>query len=278
MNMSFSIKNKFTSDCTKYNFNIYEHSLTLKELDDYILKILYDKDKLNHLFQLKNTLSRRDRILQLRVFIENDFFNREQEVDDEEIRTYIANKSTETYYSFFAEALLARLNIDYVDSNLISGVIAINDNIKTVSTGADVCMFSQENLILGEAKFYSSLNGGVHSIIKDESIVSKLDHYFTNIFTADSELILKGIDGDIRNMTTSKIKELPLVLSGFVLHTKNKTSKYSRTYNLVNKISITNFPEHYKVHLYHLPIESKEELIFKAQRKALDLIIRLKEL
>lgn len=276
--MSLTISNKTKSKCAKYEFNIYEHSLSLVDLDKYILEIIYDANKLNYLFQLNTPLSGKDRIKQLQRFIETDFCAREIDVDDNEIRTYISSNKNETYYSFFAEALLARLNIDFIDSKLVTGVISTNENLTKISTGADVCMFSNDNLVLGEAKFYSTLNKGIHSIIKDESFSSKLSDYLKNIISSSSEIILKNIVGDISEKTPSEIKKLPLTLSGFVLHTQNKSGKYTTTYDLVNKIAIKGFPSHYKIHLYHLPIESKEELIFKAQRTALDLIIKEKGL
>jgi len=274
--MSLSVTNKLKSTCSKYEFRIYDHTLSLIDLDNYILDVLYDEVKLNYLFQKDIQLSGKDRIKQLQRFIETDFCGREKEVDDNEIRTYIISNKNETYYSFFAEALLARLNIDFVDSKLITGVISTTENLIKVSTGADVCMFSDENLILGEAKFYSTLNKGTHSIIKDDSFKSKLGDYLKNIISSSSEIILKSIVGDISEKTSAEIKKLPLILSGFVLHNKNLTNNYSKTYELVNKIDIKDFPSHYKIHLYHLPIESKAELIFKAQRKALDLIIEKK--
>lgn len=276
--MSLTIINKSKSTCTKYEFSIYEHSLSFDDLDKYILEILYDENKLNYLFQKDILLAGNDRIKQLQRFIETDFCAREIDVDDNEIRTYIGSNNNETYYSFFAEALLARLNIDFIDSKLVTGVISTNENLTKVSTGADVCMFSDDNLVLGEAKFYSTLNKGVHSIIKDGSFSSKLSDYLKNIISSSSEIILKNIVGDISEKTSSEIKKLPLTLSGFVLHTQNKSGKYTTTYDLVNKIAIKDFPSHYKIHLYHLPIESKEELIFKAQRSALDLIIKEKGL
>lgn len=274
--MSLTITNKSKSTCTKYEFSIYEHSLSFDDLDKYILDILYDENKLNYLFQKDIKLSGKDRIRQLQRFIETDFCAREIDVNDNEIRSYIDSNNNETYYSFFAEALLARLNIDFIDSKLVTGVISTNENLTKVSTGTDVCMFSDDNLVLGEAKFYSTLNKGIHSIIKDESFSSKLSDYLKNIISSDSEIILKNIVGDISEKTSLEIKKLPLTLSGFVLHTKNNSKRYTTTYDLVNKIAIKDFPDHYKIHLYHLPIESKKELIFKAQRKALDLIIKVK--
>ena len=273
--MSLNILNKKNSTCGKYNFSIYNHALTMNDLDQYILEVLYDENKLNHLFQKNIPISKKQRKLQLQKFLEDSFINREEDVVDDDIRGAIAFNKNETYYSFFAEALLARLNIDYIDNELITGVINVNENLTKVSTGADVCMFSETNLVLGEAKFYSSLNQGVHSIIKDTSFKSKLSDYIKNITSSDTEIILKGITGDICEKTAEEIKKLPLILSGFVLHTKNITNMYEKTYELIDRIEIDNFPTHYKIHLFHLPIESKNELIFKAQRKALDLIITL---
>jgi len=273
--MSFKITEKKKSSCGNYSFSIYEHSLTFADLDSYILDILYDETNLNYLFQKDRPLSGKDRLRQLRRFIETSFENREQEVDDDEINKFIADNNNETYYSFFAEALLARLNIDYIDKDLITGVIAVNENLTKVSTGADVCMFSDNSLVIGEAKFYSALYGGIGKIIKDVSFKSKLEDYIKNILNSDSVVILKGITGEISEKTSDEIKKMPLVLSGFVLHTtESDVKKYDTSYNLIDKVAIANFPTHYKIHLYHLPIESKKEMIFKAQRKALDLIIK----
>ncbi|MCJ8498135.1 hypothetical protein MVI27_07670 [Chryseobacterium salipaludis] len=273
--MSLNILIKKNSTCGKYNFSIYSHKLSMSDLDAYILQLLYEENKLNYLFQKNIPISKKQRKIQLQKFLEDSFINREAAVIDTDIMDAILSKNNETYYSFFAEALLARLNIDYIDQDLITGVINVNENLTKVSTGADVCMFSETNLVLGEAKFYSYLNQGIHSIIKDASFKSKLSDYIKNITSSETEIVLKGITGDICEKTVDEIKALPLTLSGFVLHTKNKTNMYDKTYDLIDKIEIDNFPPHYKVHLYHLPIESKNELIFKAQRMALDLIIAL---
>lgn len=276
--MSLDILSKSKSKCSKYEFSIYEHRLSLSDLDKYIMGIIYNKEKLNYLFQMNVSMTGKDRIQQLQRFIEIDFCGREEQVTDNEIRTYMDSNKNATYYSFFAEALLARLNIDFIDSKLITGVISTNQNLTKNSTGADVCMFSDTNLVLGEAKFYSSLNKGTHSLIKDISFSSKLSDYLKNIMSSKTEIILKNIIGNVSEKTSSEIRQMPLTLSGFVLHTKNNTDKYSNTYKLVDKINVENFPSHYKIHLYHLPIESKEELIFKSQRTALDLIINEKQI
>jgi hypothetical protein len=275
--MSLTVSNKSASKCGKYLFSVFTHKLSMKDLDKYILELMYDETKLNYLFQKDLPSTKRTRIMQLCRFIDTEFINQEDKISETEIRKIINdNKNLQSYYTFFAEALLARLNIDYVDTKLVTGVISVNESAKKVSTGADVCMFSETSLVMGEAKFYGNLYGGTYTIIKDESFKSKLEDYIKNLLSSDTEIILKGITGDICEKTSDEIKKLPLILSGFVLHTQADDKTYTKSYNTIEKINIAGFPADYKVHLYHLPIESKEELIYKAQRTALDLIIKLK--
>lgn len=277
--MSLTITSKSKSKCSKYEFSIYDHTLTLSDLDSYIFNVLYDETKLNYLFQVHELLKREDRIKQLQRFIGNPFRNREEEVLDAEILKNIKdNEAKQSYYTFFAEALLARLNIDFIDNKLITGVLKIGDNISVTGHGADCCMYSDDILVLGEAKFYSNLYGGIYKIVNDKSFISKLEDYISHI-NGTNNVIIKGINGDITTKTEAEIKKMPLILTGFVLHSQETpTSIYEKSYKLVDKIDIKDFPAHYKIHIYHLPIESKNDLIFKAQRIALDLIIKEKEL
>lgn len=277
--MSFTITNKALSKCTKYEFSIYEHTLTLTDLDKYILEILYDEKKLNYLFQVNEPLKKEDRIKQLQRFIGNPFRNIEDQIHDDDIKNNIKdNENKQSYYTFFAEALLARLNIDFIDNKLITGVLRVGENISVTGHGADVCMYTDDKLVLGEAKFYGELYGGTYNIVNDKSFISKLEDFISRI-NGTSHIILKGINGDITTKTEDEIKKISLNLSGFILHTQEThDSNYQKSYKLVDKILIKDFPSHYKINLYHLPIESKNELIFKAQRTALDLIIKEKGL
>jgi hypothetical protein len=253
--------------------------LTLPDLDNYILNILYDEAKLNYLFQVNEPLKIEDRIKQLQRFIGNPFRNREEKVLDSDIQKNIDDNNTkQSYYTFFAEALLARLNIDFIDNRLITGVLNIGENISVTGHGADTCMYSDDILVLGEAKFFGNLYGGAYKIVNDKSFISKLEDYISRINGSNS-IIIKGINGDITNKTEDEIKKMPLILTGFVLHTlETPITIYDKSYKLVDKIKIKDFPSHNKIHIYHLPIESKNDLIFKAQRKALDLIVELKML
>jgi hypothetical protein len=274
--MSFTISTKKETTCKKHKFCIYHHHLSMEDLDKYIIEIMFDENKLNQLFQPFTNFNSEDRIFQLKRFIDNSFLNRESEVSDSEIETTIKNNTNKSYYSFFAEALLARLSIDYIDNKLITGVISVDDNVEAVGTGADVCMFSDENLVIGEAKFYGVLAGGVTSIIEDSSFESKLKSYIKKLTSMKEKIVLKDIEGNINEKTQDEIKKIPLIFTGFILHTKNKNDDYETYYNKISTSTITNFPDHYNLHLYHLPIKLKNELIFKVQRQALDFIIKLK--
>ena len=239
---------------------------------------MFEETNLHQLFEPNTTFESKKRLNQLRRFIETDFKNKEEKITDKEIQDRIDANTNPSYFSFFAEALLARLNIDYIDHELITGVISITETIKTISTGADVCMFSNENLVIGEAKFYDGLNGGLNAIIDDSSFLSKLESYCNNVIATDNEIIIKDITGDVKNKTTEEIKKIPFIFTGFVLHTKNKKDNYETHYAKIENVVIKDMPSHFKIHLYHLPVNSKEKLIFKIQKTALSLIVGVKAL
>lgn len=276
--MSFTIQTKKESACKNHKFCIFHHELSIEDLDNYILQIMFDETKLHQLFEPHTVFESKKRLNQLRKFIETEFKNNEEKILDREIEDKISTNKNPTYFSFFAEALLARLNIDYIDKNLVTGVISIKETIKDGKTGCDVCMFSDKNLVVGEAKFYETLDGGLTAIKEDSSFKSKLESYCNNIIVSDCEIILKDITGDIREMKMDEIKKLPFIFTGFILHTKNIRDIYDTHYEKIEMLKIDNMPKHFKVHLYHLPLKSKKELIFKVQRMALDLIVKLKNI
>jgi hypothetical protein len=273
--MKLQIKTKQESNCKKRKFCIYHHELTMDDLDEYILKIIFDSNKLNYLFEPNTSLNINNRKKQLSGFIEGSFKNRENEVRDIDIKNAIEANTNPSYYAFFAEALLARLNIDYLDEKLISGVLSYRTRITEGRTGADVCMFSDTNLVLGEAKFYGELAGGLKSIIEDKTFLSKLESFCNNIVDSEDAIVLKGINGDVRNKTFDEIEKNTVILTGFILHTKSIKGNYDTHYNKIDDITIKKFPKQFQIHLYHLPINSKNELIYKAQKRAIDLIIKL---
>lgn len=274
--MSFIIQTKKESDCNNHKFCIYHHELSMEDLDTYILQLMFDENKLHQLFEPHSVFESKKRLNQLRRFIETDFKIKEEKITDGDIIDRIKGNTNPTYFSFFAEALLARLNIDYTDNKLVTGVISINETIKDGKTGADVCMFSDKSLVIGEAKFYSGLSGGLDAISNDSSFLSKLESYCNIIISSEIEIVLKEISGDIRQKTMEELKKMSFIFTGFVLHTKSVRNNYDTYYDKINEIIIENMPKQFHIVLFHLPIKSKEDLIFKIQRKALDLIIDLK--
>lgn len=275
--MSFTIQKNKESSCGNHLFCIYHHELSMEELDNYIIQIMFDETKLHQLFEPHTAFESKKRLNQLRRFIETDFKNKEEEITDGDIEDRIKDNTNPSYFSFFAEALLARLNIDYVDNELATAVISVTETIKDGKTGADVCMFSDKNLVIGEAKFYGDVGGGLSAIIDDNSFKSKLESYCNNIIAADCEIIIKDITGDIKEKSAEEIKKVPFTFTGFVLHTKKESNNYNTYYEKIDSVAITDMPSHFKIHLYHLPVKSKKELIFKVQRRALDLIIEIKK-
>lgn len=276
--MSLTIQTKKESACKNHKFCIYHHDLSMEDLDKYIIQIMFDENKLHHLFEPHSVLESKKRLNQLRRFLATDFKNIEEKITDGDIKDRIKDNTNPTYFSFFAEALLARLNIDFIDNELATAVISVTERITEGKTGADVCLFSDKNLVIGEAKFYSGLSGGLSAIIQDSTFKSKLESYCNNIIAADCEIIIKGINGDIKEKTAEEIKKMPFTFTGFVLHTKNTSDNYDSQYEKISTVFIKDMPSHFKIHLYHLPINSKDEFIFKVQRIALDLIIELKSL
>ena len=128
--MSFNVQTKRESTCKNHKFCIYHHELSMDELDNYIIQIMFDEIKLHQLFEPHSVFNQKKRLNQLRRFIEVDFKNLEDKITDDEIKDRISKNTNPTYFSFFAEALLARLNIDYLDNQLVTGVISINETIK----------------------------------------------------------------------------------------------------------------------------------------------------
>jgi hypothetical protein len=274
--MSLTIQIKKESSCKNHKFCIYHHTLSMDELDSYILQIMFDETNLHQLFEPNQAFEPQKRLNQLRRFIETGFKNREEEITNGDIKNRIKNNTNPSYFSFFAEALLARLNIDLIDNKLATGVISVTETIKDGKTGADVCMFSDESLVLGEAKFYGGLSRGLTSIIDDSSFKSKLESYCNKIIASDCEIIIKDITGDVKEKSAEEIKQMSFTFTGFVLHTKSMRDNYETHYEKISTVAITDMPSQFKICLYHLPVKSKEKLIFKVQRTALELIIKLK--
>lgn len=270
----FTISETFNSG--RYSFNIYNHKLTMEELDSAISELLFDNKLLTYLFTgiSAETKVERNRILMLRRFIPTEYFNRENIVLEnwEKEKEIIATEMNryKGYYSFFAEAVMAYLNLVYLDNRLTFGIIDIDETLTDQRTGVDSCMYSSENIILGEAKFYQDFNSGKNKIIEDfnnKSILTKIRSLYVK--TVQSNLIVKDVRGDILSITLEEFKKMKITLSGFILHNT------SNTYDYTNITSVTEIAEvaNYNIVFYHLPITDKKDLINKIIKRALELIV-----
>lgn len=269
----FTIKEVFKKD--RYSFNIYNHSLTMEDLEKTISNILFDNKILSYLFTgiSKESEDKRKRILMLRRFIPVEFYNKEKSVIenwDVEKKLIINDMNKNNgYYSFFAEALMAYLNLIYLDNKLTFGVINIDETITDQHTGVDSCMYSDNNIVLGEAKFYKNFNDGKNKIINDfsnNSLMSKIRSLYVK--TIQSDILIKNINEDELTLTFEEFNNKKIVLSGFILHNQSNSYEYS---SIVNVGDIKELSD-YNIVFYHLPIKDKSELIMKIIKRALELI------
>lgn len=267
----FTVGEVFRKD--KYSFNIYNHKLSMDELDETISNILFDNKVLSYLFTgfFEET---GDKKKMLRRFIPVEFYLCEKEIlknfEIEKGKIIEEMKKNNAYYSFFAEALMAYLNLIYLDNKLTFGVIAIDDTITDQHTGVDSCMYSDQSIILGEAKFYKSFNAGKNKIINDfndNSLMSKIKSLYTK--TIQLNIIIKNINETEEILTFEQFKKKNIILTGFILHNQNKKYEYGSITNINNIEELND----YSIIFYHLPIQSKSELIIKIIKRALELIV-----
>lgn len=254
------------------------------EIENYLPNIIFDDDNLKFMFQ-QNKLNPRMRHLILNRFIPND--------RSTDLTTYVQNSLSQNknFYSFLAEGMLTLIFRDINNYELATGIIDATDTLNDTHSGVDACMFDRENnvLVLGEAKFYKSFNGGINAIIDDftnKNILNKIDNFKRKSeYNEESENII------IKNLYTNNIMELSLqefvhqklIFAGFVLHnslkridTYLKEDFYDDFYfsvddlkNNINKSLNTDVSKcEYEVFLFHLPINDKKELIEKIITRA----------
>ena len=137
-------------------------------------------------------------------------------------------------------------------------------------------MFSENSLVLGEAKFYMNFREGLNKIISDfqhSSFKNKLDNFYNSTINSNS-LTIKGIaSNDITKYTLEDFRNLKITLSGFVLHDSCSETIKSGCYNLIEEDIIVKLLPNCMINFYHLPIKSKQEFIIKVIEKALELIV-----
>ena len=254
-------------------FNIYNHSLSDEELDDVISKMLFEKKVLSYLFTASLEVDEENYVNMVRRFIPEEFFGKEayilQKWDayKENIKSLI--ESNHSFYSFFAEALMSYLHYKYLNQSLIIGVINVEETLTDQKTGTDACMYSDDVLVLGEAKFYKDFNSARDKIIEDfssKSLINKVKGFYR----AHNKILvhLKNINGITKTVPYEEFINYNIVLSGFILHNQKTPYEYKK----IDEITKVEGLKKYDVVFYHLPIPSKEELIYKIIKRALEVI------
>ena len=249
------------------------------EIQDNLSDIIFNDVNLMHMFQEKN----------LDDFNRKNIYSRfiPQEEPDSKLEEYIkkgivANKN---FYSFLAEGILSLVFRDIYGYELSRGVIDVSETLTYTHTGVDSCLYNIENgvIVLGEAKFYENLSGGINAIISDfktKSIKSKLSSLQR---TAQShrtsyDIIIKNLeDNSYNGLLLEQFMNQKIVFSGFVLHSECRSSLVcDESFYSPYKISTKDIEDNidvslgksmvkgdYEIIMVHLPIKDKKELIAK---------------
>lgn len=253
--------------------------ITPEKLEEYCSEILFQKNNLEYIFN-KDIVCEDDHISMIELFLPVDV--------DDDIRYFIEDSITKNnnFYSFFAEALLAVAFKDIYDYKLSSAAVDINDTLIDSHTGADACLYDEQNdvLILGEAKFYKKFSAGLNEIIQNftakDGFLNKLSSFYKRSKNnlESRSIIMKSLNKtDITKIKLNEFLSLNIMYAGFVLHEHTgKVEKYTNDefYNnfeiSADKISKNiaktigkEIETNHKIILFHLPIKNKMELIDK---------------
>lgn len=260
----------------KNTFRVFNHSISDDELNETIVKMLFNKKALNYIFTSDENKNDAEYVEMLRRFIPEDFFYKEEKIllDWECNKQVISDmmKSNKGFYSFYAESLMAYLNYKILGYQLTTSVISVNETLSDQKTGSDACMFYDGMIILGEAKFYKDFDSARNKIIEDfsnKSLINKIKSLYRKSHNSLIVYLKKINETEVREIPFSEFINYNIVLSGFILH--NKKSIYS--YKEIDNISIVDGLGKYNIIFYHLPIESKEELIYLVIKNALEMIV-----
>ena len=296
------IKNsKVYSEDKKFILLSIEHiEIGTEELDNALMQISLDPDNLFYLLREDEKSDENLKRILLSFSCAQDF-NTDQEIKDY-IDLCISNNRS--FYSFLAEMLQALLLKDVCRYNLVTHVIDYSFNPSLTHQGPDSCLYSEEDkkIVIGEAKFIENCSDCFNHIINDfKSGSGLLGKLLTLSIAAQNDPVARQIiisklgDGSLKMISLDQFLKNDLVFCGFALHnTISKKEKYfaidfydgyrievDEIANHIKQIYSADYVKNleevgkYKVIIFHLPINSKRELIFKiikeAQKRYLDL-------
>lgn len=250
-----------------------------EEIERVLPEIIFDDANLKHMFA-EDDLSRNKRKNIYRRFIPKS-----KMIPD--ISSFVETNimTNKSFYSFLAEGILGLVFRDLYDFNLARGVIDIGETLSDSHTGVDACLYNLEYnvIVLGEAKFYESLSGGMNKIINDfieKSIKNKLESLQTAVENCDeaNQIVIKNLKlEEYDELTIDQFMNQNIVFAGFVLHSENDVSKYNEAdfyekyfvstsqleQNINKSLNYKDIQGDYKIILVHLPIKDKKSLIVK---------------
>lgn len=249
------------------------------DIENNILKIIFDDVNLMHMFQEKN-LDNFNRKNIYRRFIP-------QEEPSSTLEEYIKQgiAGNKNFYSFLAEGILTLIFRDIYEYELSRGVIDVSETLTYTHTGVDSCMYNIEDsvIVLGEAKFYESLHNGINSIISDfktKNIKSKLSSLQKTSHSnrISDTIIIKNLeDNSYDGLSLEQFLNQKIIFAGFVLHSEPKNIlSYDKNFYSIYEISTKDIEDNidyslgksiikgdYEIIMVHLPIKDKKELIAK---------------
>jgi|GEM_PF-1506418 hypothetical protein len=248
------------------------------EIEKVLPEIILQDDNLKHMFAIEEiTPSRRKNIYKR-------FIPKVKTTSDMYKYVQAAIDNNKTFYSFLAEGILGLVFRDMYNYNLARGVIDIQETLTDSHTGVDACMYNlkQNIIVLGEAKFYETLEGGLKKIISDfveKGIKNKLESLQTGAENCEetNQIIIKNLTLDnYDELTVDQFMNQRIIFAGFVLHSEEDIIKYGEisfydkffisSQQLKDNIchSLNNSVDgDYEIILIHLPIKDKKSLIIK---------------
>ena len=268
-----TIKTKYGSICIE---NI---EFNPDDLQKALPQIVFEEENLKYMFS-ENELDIFSRLNILKRFIPKSAPS-ELTVD------YVLNsiRDNSNFYSFLAEGILGLVYRDLYNYQLSKGLIDVLDTENDTHTGIDACMHDKQNnvIILGEAKFYESLNAGINKIIEDftkKKIKNKIESLVRAVENNRivNEIVIKNIEKqNYEEYSLEEFLNQKIVFAGFVLHSATNVKNYDEeTFydgyninsemlkeNIKNSLNIGEIKADYNIVIVHLPIKDKKELIIK---------------
>lgn len=249
------------------------------EIEKALPEIVFDDDNLKHMFAEDSLSLVKKKNIYRRFAPKSEITPNILGFVEENIRN---NKS---FYSFLAEGILGLVFRDMYDCNLAKGVIDIGETLSDSHTGVDACMYNlQHNIIvLGEAKFYESLDLGIKKIIDDltkKSIKNKLESLQTGVENCEEalQIVIKNLAlEEYDELTVDQFMNQKIMFAGFVLHSETDISKYGNQdfyddysvsaqqlqNNVCDSLKYNNIQGDYEIVLVHLPVKEKKTIIVK---------------